>query len=281
MPLFANENFAALSIAKSGWVRDITKEAGTVVRGVNKTITNIGIDKADRFAEGISEGSANVFDKKLQSIEGDPVRNAMSGIFGGVGQLGAQIALSGGVSGVLGAGGKMILGRAGQAALAGDLALADIGAVNLIGKSMLKSKDAIATFITVGAQSFDSNLKTAMGYTSDNGTATAIATGMSMLEAGTEGILSPLDIARGIGKKLINKKEMRHFIDNVPTEIIIPMLIEGAKIEDYIKAIEENGNFESVRNLIPYISEEGKKYLPLRGSGKMRVAKEKYSRKQV
>jgi len=72
------------SIAKSGNIRDITKGAGSVISGVNSTIQNIGLSEAERFSEGIAQGNADVFEKKLKSVENDTVRNAMAGIFEGV-----------------------------------------------------------------------------------------------------------------------------------------------------------------------------------------------------
>ena len=202
--LKTNENWIpfANSVAKSGYGRDLVKGAAPVVKGLYNYFDNMGMDDDARFAEGRSEGNREVFNKRLKSIQDDPVKNAVSTVFEGVGQLAAQAGLAYLGGEIIGAAGGMIAGDV--ATTAGQV----VGTGARFGTGLIRSKEMLSTVTTTYIQEYDGNLKTAMNYTSDDSKARAVASSMSMLDAGLETILSPLDIAKGIGKSFYSKKKL-------------------------------------------------------------------------
>ncbi len=228
------------SIYKAGWTRDLARGIIQPLSGVSKFIEAPFKTDEQQYAEGKSQGNVNITDIPVKRIA-DGWQGTVGKVLEGTGQLVSQIGLSYALAGGSMALGTAILGRAGTAALAGDIALADMSAGQIVGKTLLGSKDAIATYAMSYASTYDGYKKTAMNYTSDDATATAVAGGMAGLEGITENFLSPLDIARGVGKKIFGNpsfaKEAINIIDGVA------VVNKEAAIKNIIlKAVKESGN---------------------------------------
>jgi hypothetical protein len=200
------------SIAKAGVIREFFKGAAEPIRGVVNAIEDLGKSSNDIYAEGQSQGNVNVSEKRLKA-EDTGVRGIVNDVVKGTGQFASQVALAYLTSGGVGIAGRTILGRAGTAALAGDIVAADMTAADIVGKTLVQSKDALATFITSYAQVYDSNLKNALNYTSDNALAKRAAAINSSIEGATELFLSPLEIAKGIAAKFRSKGTTKELID--------------------------------------------------------------------
>lgn len=188
------------SIAKAGGIREFFKGAAEPIRGISNTLEDLGKESYKVYAEGKSQGNVNVSEKRLKA-EDTGVRGVLNEVLKGTGQFATQAGLMYATGAGIGGVARGILGRAGTAALQGDIALADMGLKDIVGKALLKGQNPIATFTTSYAMAYDSNLKNALNYTSDNSLAKKVAAFNSGLEGATELFLSPLDIATGIAKK--------------------------------------------------------------------------------
>jgi len=192
------------SIAKAGGVRELFKGLAEPIRGIASSVEDLGKSSNDVYVESQSQGNANVSEKRLK-LEDTGVRGVVNDVVKGTGQFVTQAGLAYLTSGAVGTAGKALLGAADAAAIESGVALTEATTADIIGKSLLGTKDGIATFITSYAQAYDSNLKSALSYTSDNQLAKQVASVNSALEGATELFLSPLDIAKGIGAKFASK----------------------------------------------------------------------------
>lgn len=200
------------SIAKAGGIREFFKGAAEPIRGISNAIEDLAKSSNDIYAEGQSQGNVNVSEKRLKA-EDTGVRGIVNDVVKGTGQFASQAGIAYLTSGGIGAAGKAVLGRTGTLVVAGDIAAADMTATDLIGSTLLKSKDALATFITSYAQVYDSNLKNALNYTSDNSLAKRAAAINSSIEGATELFLSPLDVAKGIAKQFRSKGTTKELLE--------------------------------------------------------------------
>ena len=208
------------SISKAGWTRDFLKGAAQPIRGIVATLETPFKTEAEQYAEGQSQGNVNISEMPVKRLE-KGWEGAVGKAFEGSGQLVTQIGLSAMLSGASAVAGRAILGRGGMAALAGDVAIADMGAANIAGRTLLNSKDGVATVITSFASTYDGYKKTAQNYTADEGKATTLAIGFAGLEGAVETILSPLDIARGVAKKLLNKEAIGKGIISIVDDVAV------------------------------------------------------------
>lgn len=239
----------ANSIAKSGYVRDLAKGLATPIRGLYNTVEGIGKSESDKYTESQSQGNVNVSEDKVQRIKSSPVESAVSDVLEGTGQFLTQAALAALTSGTIGAVGKGLQASNLGATTAGEL----IGTAPKIGNMLLGSKDALSTFITSYAQVYDSNLKQALSYTADDDKAKVTAGIMSGLEGATELFLSPLEIAQGIGNKLLNKKKITKSVVDVLSDAAI--VDKNAAIKNKLKSILK-GTLESGKVALAEIGEE-------------------------
>jgi len=188
------------SIAKAGGIREFFKGAAEPIRGTFASIEDLGKSSNDVYTEAHSLGNTNVSEKRLKEEE-TGVRGVMNEVLKGSGQFLTQAGMMYGTGELVGSAAKGILGRAGVAALEGNIALADMGIKDIAGKLLLKGKNPVAVFTSSYAMAYDNNLKQALNYTSDNSLAKKAAAFNSGLEGATELFLSPLDIAGSIIKK--------------------------------------------------------------------------------
>ena len=216
------------SISKSGFTRDFFKGAAMPIRGIVATVEGIGKTSEEKYAEAQSQGNVNVSETPVKRIANSWEGTAAK-VFEGAGQLVSQAGLAYLTGGAIGGAGRAILGRGGVAALEGDIALADMTASDLVGAGLTKGKDFLSTFVTTFASTYDNNLKQAQTYTADDGKAMAVAGGLSGIEALAENALSPLDIARGVGKTLFGKTSTQKIIN----------ILDDAKILDKKSVIQE------------------------------------------
>jgi len=179
------------SIAKAGGVRELFKGLAEPIRGISNSVEDLAKSSNDVYVESQSQGNTNVSEKRLK-LEDTGIRGVVNDVVKGTGQFVTQAGLAYLTSGAVGAAGKALL--ASETAVGSN-----------IGSALMNTKDGISTFITSYAQSYDSNLKTALNYTSDNQLAKQVASVNSALEGATELFLSPLDIAKGIGAKFASK----------------------------------------------------------------------------
>jgi len=226
------------SIAKSGWARDFAKGLASPIRGISSTLEDIGKTSSQIYAEGQSQGNVNVSEQKLNRIK-NSWEGTVSDVVEGAGQLVTQAGMAYLGSGLIGAAGSGLLGRAGVAALEGDIALADMAAKDIVGKVLLGSKDALATYLTAAGQSYDGHLKQALTYTSDDATAKNVARGMAGLEGITETILSPLTIARNISKNLFSSGAASKGLVSIISDAAI--VDKNAAVKNFLKATLKGG----------------------------------------
>lgn len=225
------------SIAKSGGIRELGKGVSGVVSGMSNFVENLPKSEYEIYAEAKSAGSVNVAEKRLKEQD-EGVIGVANDVLKGVGQFGAQAGIMYLTGGAIGAGGKAILGRAGTAALAGDIAIADMSVGNLIGSTLLKAKNPLSVLTTTYAMEYDSNLKQALSYTSDNSLARNAAALNTAISSATELILSPLDIAKGIVKKF-SKGETKDLLNILSDK---SLKNDPSKLKNYItKAIKGVG----------------------------------------
>jgi len=225
------------SIAKSGGIRELGKGVSGVVSGMSNFVENLPKSEYEIYAEAKSAGSVNVAEKRLKGQD-EGVIGVANDVLKGVGQFGAQAGIMYLTGGVIGAGGKAILGRAGTTALAGDIAIADMSVGNLIGSTILKAKNPLSVVTTTYAMEYDSNLKQALSYTSDNSLARNAAALNTAISSATELILSPLDIAKGIVKKF-SKGETKDLLNILSDK---SLKNDPSKLKSYItKAIKGVG----------------------------------------
>jgi hypothetical protein len=215
------------SISKSGFARDFFKGAAMPIRGIVATVEGVGKTSEEKYAEAQSQGNVNVSEAPVKRIANSWEGTAAK-VFEGAGQLVSQAGLAYLTGGAIGGVGGAILGRGG-AALGTDVAVADVSASNIAGAGLSKGKDFLSTFVTTFASTYDSNLKQAQTYTADDGKAMAVAGGLSGIEALAENALSPLDIARGVGKTLFGKTSTQKIIN----------ILDDAKILDKKSVIQE------------------------------------------
>lgn len=192
------------SIAKAGGVRELFKGLAEPIRGISNSIEDLGKSSNDVYVESQSQGNANISEKRLK-LEDTGIRGVVNDVVKGTGQFVTQAGLAYLTSSAVGLTGKALLGAADAAAIESGVALTNATKSDIIGKALLGTKDGISTFITSYAQAYDSNLKNALSYTSDNQLAKQAASVNSALEGATELFLSPLDIAKGIGAKFASK----------------------------------------------------------------------------
>jgi hypothetical protein len=216
------------SISKSGFTRDFFRGAAMPIRGIASTIEGVGKTSEEIYAEGQSQGNVNVSETPVKRIA-NSWEGTVGKVFEGAGQLGTQIGLSYLTGGAIGGAGKAILGRGGVAALEGEIALADMAAADLAGAGLYKGREFISTFMTSFGTTYDGKLKEAQTYTADDGKAMAVAGGLAGMEGVVETFLSPLDIARGVGKGLFGKSSTQKLIN----------ILDDAKILDKKSAIQE------------------------------------------
>lgn len=240
------------SISKTSWTRDLAKGLAQPIRGLSNSVEDILKTPNDVFNEGQSQGNVNVAEERVDRVKVG-WQSVVSDVLEGTGQFITQAGMAAIVSPMIGSAGSALLGRAGQVAVAGDIALADMSAVNIIGKTLLQSKEAVSTFITSYGQSYDSNLKQALNYTADNGKAKLTANIMSGLEGATELFLSPLDIAKGITNKLLNKKEIARGLVDVLSDAAI--IDKNAAVKTFLKA-SLRGGLETTKVISAEIGEE-------------------------
>lgn len=188
------------SIAKAGGIREFGAGLIEPIEGISKTIDDLTRSSNDVYAESQSQGNVQVARKRLES-EDTGIRSVVNDVLKGTGQFATQAAIMAATSGGVGAVAKAALGRSGVAALAGDIALADMAATDIAASALLKIKNPVSVFTTSYAMSYDGNLKAALSYTSDNSLAKKAAAFNSSMEGATELFLSPLDIAKGIYSK--------------------------------------------------------------------------------
>ena len=225
------------SIAKSGGIRELGKGVSGVISGMSNFVENLPKSEYEIYAEAKSAGSVNVAEKRLKEQD-EGVIGVANDVLKGVGQFGAQAGIMYLTGGAIGAGGKAILGRAGTAALAGDIAIADMSVGNLIGSALLKAKNPLSVVTTTYAMEYDSNLKQALSYTSDNSLARNAAALNTAISSATELILSPLDIAKGIVKKF-SKGETKDLLNILSDK---SLKNDPSKLKSYItKAIKGVG----------------------------------------
>lgn len=106
---------------------------------------------------------------------------------------------------------------------------------NLIGSTLLKAKNPLSVLTTTYAMEYDSNLKQALSYTSDNSLARNAAALNTAISSATELILSPLDIAKGIVKKF-SKGETKDLLNILSDK---SLKNDPSKLKNYItKAIK-------------------------------------------
>jgi len=184
------------SIAKAGGIRELFKGAAEPIRGVSNFVEDLGKSSNDTYIESQSQGNVNVSEKRLKS-EDTGVRGVLNEVLKGTGQFASQAGLMYATGAPLGALGKTLMGSNLGASTAGEL----VGALPNVGKAVMAAKNPMAVFTTSYAMAYDSNLKNALNYTSDNSLAKKAAAFNSTLEGATELFLSPLDIATGIVKK--------------------------------------------------------------------------------
>lgn len=240
------------SIAKSGYTRELFKGAAEPIRGIASTIENVGKSADDIYVEGQSEGNVKVAEKRL-SEEDKGIRGFVNGAVNGFGQFATQAGLSmlgsGAVSGLA----SGIAGRAGTAALAGDIALADMNVSGALAKGLFRSKDFLGTLGTTYLQAYDGNLKRALNYTDDNAKAQKAAAIQSAVEAFSENILSPIDAVRSIQKAFRSKGTQQGLLKLLSSEDI---LNQPSKLKAYVKGII-NGAVKGAKVAGTEIGEEG------------------------
>lgn len=257
--------FLQNSIAKTGFVRDLTKGFTGVVRGVSNSVEDLTKSKAEIYAESQSQGNVNVSEQRLSRIN-NSWEGTVADISEGTGQFLGQLALSYGTSGLMGALGRTMIGANKVKALAAlgtdEMAIAansiemDLGSASFheaIGRKILSSRDFTGTLITGAAQSYDSHLKQALSYTADDKTAARVATGLSFLEGLSENILSPLEIARGIKGNLFKTGAEAKGIIGVLSDANV--LEKRSAIRDILKA-SLKGTLETGKVLVAESSEE-------------------------
>lgn len=231
------------SIAKSGFVRDFAKGLASPIRGISSSIEDIGKTDAEIYAEGQSQGNVKVAEKRLKRID-NSWEGTVASVAEGTGQFVTQAALAYAGSGVVGTVGR---------ALVTENAVAGAAANNAIANVLINTKGGLSTFITSYAQSYDGNLKQAQAYTADENVAHNVAIGMSGLEGMTELILSPLDIARGIGRTLIKPKtSTQKIVDIISDEKI---LNKKSVIKDFLSGTMRAG-LQSSKVIATEIGEE-------------------------
>ena len=226
------------SIAKTGWSRNFGTGLAIPFRGMYNTLGDIGRPLGDVYAEGQSQGNVNAAEAKLKRTE-HSWEGKVGDVMEGAGQFISQVGLSAMVSSGVGALGARVVGRAGMAILEGDIVAADMGAKTLIGRAMIGSKDAVATVVTSYAMVYDQNLKTALTYTSDDTTARVVANGMSALEGATELVLSPLQLARGLGKAVMNRSAVSKGLIGILSDAAV--LDKNIAIKAFLKGALKGG----------------------------------------
>lgn len=233
------------SIAKKGITRDFVEGLGTPLRGIANSINSKSGN--DAYIQGQSEGNLNVADQDVDSekagylkyrkkiIEGFGEFVTQAGVAYGGGALigGIGKAVQGGeaiavATDAAGAAGKTIEATtAADRAIVGlDAAAESIGADAVgnksfaegLGKFIVNKEEFISTVGTSYLQVYDSNYKTALSYTTDDNIAHRIAQGQSLMEGLTETVLSPLDVAKGIGKNFFSTKNVTKDLLKVFTE---------------------------------------------------------------
>lgn len=237
------------SIAKTGAVRDLAKGLATPIRGVYNTVEGLTKTDAERYTEGQSQGNVNVSEQRLSRIKNNSVSDAVSDVLEGTGQFLTQAGMAAATSGLIGTAAKGLMASQLGATTAGEL----VGTAPKIGKMIMGSKDALSTVITSYAQSYDGNLKQAYTYTADDDKARATAGIMSGLEGATELFLSPLDIAKGIGNKLFNKKKLSKSVVDVLSDAAITD--KSAAIKNILKSTLK-GSLETGKVISAEIGEE-------------------------
>ncbi len=188
------------SIAKAGGIREFGKGLADPIRQTVSSLEDLGKSSAATYAESQSLGNVNASEKRVKS-EDTGVKGVLNEVLKGSGQFLTQAGLMYAAGVPIAGAGEALLGKAGMAALGGDIALADMGAKDLLGMALTKGKNPISVFTSSYAMAYDSNLKQALNYTSDNTLAKRAASFNSMMEGATELILSPLEIAEGLVKK--------------------------------------------------------------------------------
>jgi len=221
------------SIAKAGGIREFFfKGAAEPIRGTVNFIADLGKSENDIYAEGQSQGNVNVSEKRLKS-EDTGIRGVINDVVKGAGQFATQAGMMEFGSMPFNAAGKLLLGRAGQAALAGDIAVADMGIKDVAGKLLTTQKNNLSVFTTSYAMAYDQNLKQALNYTSNNQLAKRVAMVNSMLEGATELFLSPLEIAeKGIAR--FSQKQTKDLLKIMADESLKD---NPGKLLDYTKRI--------------------------------------------
>ena len=196
------------SIAKAGGIREFFKGAADPIRGVSNFIEDLGKSSNDVYAEAQSQGNVNVSEKRLKA-EDTGVRGVINEVLKGTGQFATQAGMMYGVSGGIGALAEGIAGKAGAEMLAASraanikpvIAFDDATGKLALSNVLNNAKNPLSVFTTSYAMAYDSNLKQALQYTSDNSLAKKAAAFNSTMEGLTELALSPLEIAEGIVHK--------------------------------------------------------------------------------
>ena len=261
------------SIAKAGGIREFGKGLADPIRQTFNSLEDLGKKSAAVYAESQSLGSTNVSESRLKK-EDTGVRGVLNDVIKGSGQFLTQAGLMYAAGVPVAGAGEALLGRAGVAALEGDIAFGDMAAKDLLGKALYKGKNPIAVFTSSYAMAYDSNLKQALNYTSDNTLAKRAAAINSAMEGATELFLSPLEIAEGIVHKfskgqttdllkILSDKslkndpsKLRQYVEKGVKGILGTAKVAGAEIgeelvsqiSDYVTNMYLNPNSESFKN---------------------------------
>ena len=269
------------SIAKSGAIREFSKGLADPIRQTFNSFEDLGKSSAATYAESQSQGSTNVSENRLKR-EDTGIKGILNDVIKGSGQFltqaGLMYATSGGIGvlaeGIAGKAGAEMLATAKAANIKPVMAFGDDTANLIVSNALTKVKDPIAVFTSSYAMAYDSNLKQALNYTSDNTLAKRAAAINSAMEGATELFLSPLEIAEGIVHKfskgqttdllkILSDKslkndpsKLRQYVEKGVKGILGTAKVAGAEIgeelvsqiSDYVTNMYLNPNSESFKN---------------------------------
>lgn len=208
------------SISKGGWTRALGKGLAQPIRGIASTVSALSQTDAEQYAAAQSQGNVNIAEQNVKRIE-DSWEGKVGQVFEGFGQLVSQVGLGYLGGGAIAGLGRAAIGTVGAEALAAGIPAAEIGTGVRIGQNILKSKDALSTFLTTYATTYGDNKKTALGYTADDTTATITANILTGLESLAEGALSPVGLFKGISKNFLAPKTLAKGIINIVDDVAI------------------------------------------------------------
>lgn len=193
------------SIAKAGGFRELGEGLISPITGTAKSLKDFARASNDTYIESQSQGNVDVAKKRLAS-EDTGIKGVLNDVLQGTGQFATQAALMYGTSGLIGTLAEGVMGKAGvelvakakSANIKTVIPFDDMTGNIAAGKFLTGIKDPLSVFTTSYAMAYDSNLKAALSYTSDNSLAKKAAMFNASMEGWTELFLSPLEIAEGI-----------------------------------------------------------------------------------